>query len=267
MTPAATPAMPDLGTFATYAPFLGFVLFVGMIVCAEVGHLVARRRAREQGRVDGAGLIDTAIFALLGLLVAFTFSGAAERFDKRRSLIVEEANAIGTAYLRLDMLPAPTRDDMRLLFRRYVEARLAIYRALPDTSAARAHFDAADGLQQEIWERAVAVSAGAQDLRMLLLPAVNDMIDITTTRTMAMLTHTPPVIFILLIGFALVSALLAGRALPVDARRHWLRSVLYALTMSAAIYVIIDMEYPRAGVIRIDDFDSVLESVRSSMKP
>lgn len=259
--------MPSLGTFSAYAPYLGLLLFVGMIASAELGHFIARRRAREQGQADGAGLIDTAIFALLGLLVAFTFSGAADRFDKRRSLIVEEANAIGTAYLRLDLLPAPAQDDMRLLFRRYVEARLAIYRALPDTVAARAHFNAANDMQQEIWNRAIAASAGAQDVRMLLLPAVNDMIDITTTRTMAMLTHTPPLIFILLIGFALVSALLAGRALPVESRRHWLRSVLYALTMSAAIYVIIDMEYPRAGVIRIDDFDSVLESVRSSMKP
>ncbi len=74
----------------------------------------------------------------MGLLVAFTFSGAATRFDDRRHLIVDEANAIGTAYARLDLLAPGPRQELRELFRRYVDGRLAIYRAVPDRAKVRA---------------------------------------------------------------------------------------------------------------------------------
>jgi len=250
----------------SYSAIVGIALFVGMTVCAEIGRRLALRKSRDAVTDSGAGLIDTAIFALLGLLVAFTFSGAASRFDTRRAQIVDEANAIGTAYLRLDLLPAPARDDLRAQFRRYVEERIAIYRALPDLAAAQAHLAAANGMQQQIWNDVVAASADRDSTRVLLLPAVNDMFDITTTRTMATLTHTPSIIFGLLLGIALVSALLAGRALGTGGGRPWLRAVLYALTMTATIYVIVDMEFPRAGLIRVDDFDTLLVNVRAGMR-
>lgn len=240
-------------------------LFVGMLLVAEVGHRLGRRRAGAAAS-EGAGLVDTAIFALLGLLVAFTFSGASDRFEKRRDLIVTEANAIGTAYLRLDLLPPSARSELQALMRRYVDSRIAVYRALPDVTKAYAELDASGRIQQEIWEKSVAASDVASASRMLLLPALNDTFDITTTRTMAALTHTPPVIYYLLFGLALASSLLAGRAFAASERSHWLYSILYALTMAAAIYVIVDMEFPRAGLIRVDNFDTLLVNLRSSMK-
>ena len=84
------------------------------------------------GARAGAGVVDGAVFGLLGLLVAFTFSGAATRFDARRQLVVEEANAIGAAYLRLDVLPAAAQPALRARFREYLDSRLAAYRAVPD---------------------------------------------------------------------------------------------------------------------------------------
>ena len=98
------------------------------------------------------------MFALLGLLIAFTFSGAAVRFDQRRSLIVQETNDIGTAYLRLDLLPPSAQPALRDLFRRYLDSRLEVYRRLPDIEAARAELARSNELQGEIWSRAVAAS-------------------------------------------------------------------------------------------------------------
>ena len=86
----------------------------------------------------GESAAEGAIFALLGLLVAFTFSGAASRFDARRQLIVEETNDIGTAYLRLRLLPLSAQPALREQFRQYVDARLAFYRKLKDMPAAMA---------------------------------------------------------------------------------------------------------------------------------
>jgi hypothetical protein len=96
-----------------------------------------RRLARDpEGALAGVGIVEGAVFGLLALLVAFAFSGSAARFDTRRQLIVEETNAIGTAYLRLDLLPTAAQPSLRAHFRQYVAARLDVYRQLSDRAAA-----------------------------------------------------------------------------------------------------------------------------------
>jgi hypothetical protein len=85
----------------------------------------------------GFGTIEGSVLALLGLLIAFTFSGASARFDTRRQLIVEATNHIGTAYLRLDLLPAGAQPALRESFRRYVDARIEVNRKLPDMAAVK----------------------------------------------------------------------------------------------------------------------------------
>jgi hypothetical protein len=125
-TPAAHAMI--FSNFTLGAMLLAGGLFLALVACLEIGRRVGVRRAARDGEAAraGAGVVEGAVFALLGLLVAFTFSGAAARFDQRRALIVEEANAIGTAYLRLDLLPAAAREELRESFRRYVDARLAV---------------------------------------------------------------------------------------------------------------------------------------------
>ena len=99
--------------------------------------------------------MEAAIFALLGLLLGFSFSGATTRLEARRQLIIGEANAIGTAYLRLDELPASDQPEMRHLFREYVDARVAAYAQVPDMKAFHQGVAQAGQLQQQIWARAV----------------------------------------------------------------------------------------------------------------
>ena len=98
-------------------------LFFGMLVLLEVGRRIGIRRLAKdpEGAEAGVGTVEGAVFALLGLLIAFTFSGAASRFDTRRQLIIEETNDIGTAYLRLDLLSAEAQPGLREKFRQYVE--------------------------------------------------------------------------------------------------------------------------------------------------
>jgi hypothetical protein len=122
----------SFSNFTLEAALLAVGLFASLLACLEIGRRIGVRRAAQEGEAAraGAGVVEGAVFALLGLLIAFTFSGAASRFDHRRTLIVEEANAIGTAYLRLDLLPAAAQEELRESFRRYVDARLAVYRAV-----------------------------------------------------------------------------------------------------------------------------------------
>ncbi|MGH7676641.1 MAG: DUF4239 domain-containing protein [Gemmatimonadales bacterium] len=255
--------------FRVAALLLIAALLGGTLLCLEIGRRVALARPpRSAGGGPETGAVEAAMFALLGLLIAFTFSGAAQRFDARRHLIVEEANAIGTAYLRLDLLPGPAQPALRDLFRRYVDTRLAVYRALPDLDAARAELGRAAALQGEIWTQAVAAAQGAPTTApaMLLLPALNAMIDITTTRTMATRMHVPSLVFVLLGVLALVCAFLAGYGMAASPSRSWVHSLTFALVLTAAIYVIVDFEYPRLGLLRVDAFDQVLVDVRASMR-
>lgn len=257
--------------YALTALSITFGLFFGMLLFLDIGRRIGlRRRAQDpEGAGVGTSAVDGAVFALLGLLIAFTFSGAASRFDARRVLIVEEANAIGTAYLRLDVAPVSAQPALRDLFRRYVDSRLEIYRKLPDLDAVKAELARSTQLQGEIWTQAVAagrLEGAPPAATMLLLPALNQMIDITTTRTMAGQMHPPTIIFGMLYGLALASALLAGYGMTGGRSRDWLHMLAFAVVLALAVYVIIDIEYPRLGLIRVDAFDQVLVEVRASMK-
>jgi hypothetical protein len=245
-------------------------LLAGIVVMMDLGRRVGARRLARHGdsAIAGVAAVDGAVFALLGLLLAFTFSAAASRFDARRQLVVEEANNIGTAYLRLDLLPADTQPQLRDSFRRYVDSRINVYRKMPDIEAARVELGNGAGLQNEIWVQAVMASGAVESpsARILLLPAINQMIDITTTRTAAAQFHTPTIVFVVLLILVLASSFLAGHAMAAGKDRDWIHMLCFAVVVSAAVYVILDFEFPRVGLVRLDSFDHVLVDLRASMK-
>jgi hypothetical protein len=204
----------------------------------------------------------------MGLLLAFTFSGAASRFDARRQLIVEETNAIGTAYLRLDLLPADHQSRLRDDFRNYLDARLSVYRKLPDFQASKAEMSKATALQGQIWTRAVAArkEVSSPAVTSLVLSSLNEMIDITTTRAVASETNPPAIVFVMLLILLLASSLLAGYGMSAGKTHSWLHMVGFAFIMAIAVYVIIDIEFPRVGLVRVDYVDQILVDLRDSMR-
>jgi hypothetical protein len=245
-----------------------FGLFAGMVLLLEIGRCLGRRRQakEEAGARAGLGQVEGAVFALMGLLVAFTFSGAATRFDTRRQLIVQEANAIGTAWLRLDLLSASAQPELRDLFRRYLDSRLATYQKLPDIEAATAEARKANALQGKIWTRATAACReAASPLTAQVIPALNEMFDVAATRNAAAQIHPPAIIFIMLGALALMSSLLAGYAMAGGRSRSWIHLIGFALILATTVYVILDLEFPRLGMVRIDSFDRVLVELRATM--
>jgi hypothetical protein len=245
-------------------------LFLGMLLFLEIGRRLGIRRLNDDSSTaaEGIGAADGAVFAVLGLLIAFTFSGATARFDSRRQLIVEETNDIGTAYLRLDLLPADAQPALRESFRRYLDSRIEVYRKFPDITAVRESLVKANELQSQIWRQAVAAirTEGVPPAAtMLLLPALNAMIDITTTRTMAMQLHPPAVVFVMLFGLALAASFLAGYGMTGSKIRSRFHMLGFALVMAVAVFVILDIEYPRLGLVRVDVFDQALVDLRESM--
>jgi len=245
-------------------------LCAGMLLVLELGRrLGTRRLARDpEGARAGLGAVEGSVFGLLGLLIAFSFGGAAARFDHRRELIVQEANAISTAWARLDMLPSQPRETSRDLFRRYLDSRLEAYRLMPDIAAARQALAKSAELQREIWKVATVTcrTEEGRGLAMIVLPPLNEMFDIFTTRTRAVAHHTPRIVFVMLFGLSLGCSILAGYGMASGRERSWTHMVGFAVVTAAAVYVILDLEYPRVGLIRVDAADQVLIELRESMK-
>jgi hypothetical protein len=245
-------------------------LFAGMLLMLVLGQRLGRRSLAQEADIARSRLtgVETAIFGLMGLMIAFSFSGAAARYELRRQLVVDEANAIGTAYLRLDLLPAASQPVLRDQFRRYVTARIAVERVLPDIETSNAQAAIATTLQKEIWSGVLAaLKESPPQATIVVLPSLNEMIDITTTRAIAMHTHTPTLIFAVLLILGLVCSMLAGYVLAyTNTGNVRLHVIAFAVVVTLTIYVIFDLDYPRFGIIRLDFADQGLIDLLAGMK-
>ncbi|MFC5580116.1 hypothetical protein [Rhodanobacter terrae] len=240
-------------------------LLLGLLICVQAGFVLGRR----YGVKGEANTLSGAVFGLLGLLLAFSFSGAASRFEHRRELITQEANAIGTAYLRIDLLPAAAQAPLREAMRKYMQQRLDTYQAMPGSaSSARAWADSA-ATQQQIWTQATtaAQASGSNAALSLVASALNEMFDITTTRLAATRNHPPAVIDLMLFLLALMSALLAGYGMAEGGRVPWLQVMVFAVALTVTVFVIRDLEYPRLGLVRVDAADQLLVEMLHGITP
>jgi hypothetical protein len=246
------------------------VLVTAILTSIEVGYRTGlRRRARARASSLGESrAIETSVFSLMGLLIAFVFAGAAVRFDNRRSLIAQEANAIETAYLRLDLLPKEAQTELREDFRAYLVGRLAVTRDIPDMKAVNEDLKRSSILQRKVWKEAVEASEGSRSpaTQMLVLSALNEMIDITTVRTVGMISHLPFLVVALLGITILLSSFLTGYSISAFGTRDWLSAIIFAIAVSCATYATLDYEYPRIGLVRTDPVDQMLIEVLERME-
>jgi len=246
-----------------------FGLFIAMFACMEIGRRAGHWRADRDTTNSGQGLgaVEGAIFGLLGLMLAFTFSGAASRFDMRRIQIIDEANAISTAYLRIDVLPEETRPALRQVFRDYVDARIAIYRAMPDVAATEAALARSTEMQRRIWDLAIHAGDIAPPGRPLIVvyTALTEMFDMAATRIATMRLHPPTIVYLLLATLLLTCSALGGYSLGINRQRSKIHAFGFVFILVLTVYIILDMEHPRLGFVRIGAFDDLLVQVRASM--
>jgi hypothetical protein len=246
-------------------------LFLSILIALDVGRRfgLARLATDPEGLEKGSGPAEGAVFGLLALLIAFTFSGAASRFEGRRQLLTEEANAIGAAYLRLDLLPEDVQPALRELFRRYTEVRSMTYRSSADFALTSERLAEGAALRKRIWTETVAAFQGPEPpppAAPMVIPALNTMFDIATTRAMATRNHPPVIVFLLLFGISLVGALLVGYGTAVNKRRRWFHRLVFAAMLSLTVCVIVDLELPYVGLIRVDSGEQVLVELRQRME-
>jgi hypothetical protein len=245
------------------------IFFAGMFLCMELGYRLGRRGnahgAQNDRNAASFGIIESAIFALFSLLLAFTFSATAQRFDERRHLIIEEANSIRTAWRTVSLLPASYGPEMQDLFGQYVDARLRFYK-IP-TSKLSNESGQEQALERKIWVEAVAGCADLNDrsVRSLILTSFNDMFNMAAVRRWVIRVHTPFSILAMLVLVGWACSLLAGLRMSGADKRSWVHVLGFASIVTLAVLVILDMEYPRFGLIGVDTMDAVLHEVRGAL--
>ncbi len=244
-------------------------LFIALLAALEVGRWLARRRAGTEPASAESNAADGVVFALLGLMIAFTFTSSADRFDERRKLIIEQANVIGTAWLRVDLLAQPDREPIRRCMRDWVKLYLEIVSKPPEEDSAefKARLVQAHILEDQAWQAAVAAvdrSPRPQYANLVLSP-INDWIDLTSTRVEMSDRGLPPLVMPTLIALAIAGAMLAGFGMAKQQARNPLHILLFAGTIAFSLFVIIDMSHPRSGLVRLDAADRAMKQLYASM--
>jgi hypothetical protein len=263
--------------FALFAVGIAFVFFISSLVLLNYGRHLGLRYLRRQGTDSMAGLptVEGAVFALIGLLLAFTVSGALQRFDERRQLVLLEANAVSAAYDRLGLFEGDVARDLQAKLKEYVHARIELYRMPHDFSLWEGE-EAWSPTQQakilefknKIWE-ATAAACPPANFRPpcpFALPALSTIFEVARLRLGAAEKHPPQIVYMMLFGLGLGGSLLAGFGMAAAKARSWIHMVIFAATLAVTLYVVTDMEFPRLGLIRIEDFDHFLTDVHEQMR-
>jgi hypothetical protein len=216
------------------------------------------------------------VFALIGLLLAFTISGALQRFDERRQLVIQEANAASTAHDRLALFEGNVGRNLQTKLQDYVGSRIDLYRMPHDFSLWQHSelFSSEQGvkvvdLKNKLWDATVAAcpEASFRPACAQTLPALASLFEVARLRLGASEKHPPQIIYGMLFGLGLGGSLLAGFGMAAATARSWIHMVVFASTLTVALYTITDMEYPRLGLIRIEYFDHFLVDAHQQMQP
>lgn len=258
--------MPQYSYLQTAPAFImAFVLFITLNLVYVLGHRFRAYHLRRNPLLKESDLttINGMLLGLLGLMLAFSFSMANERFDSRRALVVEEANIISTVIQRTDMYSDSLRTAWRSVLRQYVEERIAFYEARMDVAQAAVHFLRADSISNRLWSQVVGQAKKDQETTRTsqIIPALNDMMDITTTRRAAGEGTIPPSIMYFLFVLCVVAAFLLG----YDSKGplNGVMVVGFALMLSATVFTIIDLDRPRSGIINLDGPHQRMVDLRS----
>jgi len=252
-----------------WLPFAAVAFCAVIWGCAVAGRWLGERELRDdpEGARLGTGAVEGAVFGLLGLLMAFTFDGAADRMSVRRDLVTDEANAIGTAWLRLDLLDGADSDAMRPRFREYVEARLRLAEDFRSSDSLSPSERTSQQLQAQIWRESVSAVQRLPNPEVgpPLLEALNEMIDIAGTRAVRMRTHPSAIIYLLLGLLTMAATFLAGFGMAGRKSGASLHMWAFICLLTATLYVTVDLEFPRFGLIQIGTADRSLVQLRGSM--
>ncbi|ULQ55566.1 hypothetical protein KJS94_13015 [Flavihumibacter rivuli] len=250
---------------------ISLALIVLMLTAIYAGFRIGSyRRNRSPKPVEdtGSGSQVSALFGLSAFILGFTFSMASARYESRRSIMVDEVNNIGTAYLRTDLYPDSIGRKMKGLFRDYVDERINYWEnSRRDTALMNASINRSNKIAMEIWKMVMDYSRQPNGFvpTSQMTPAMNAVIDIVTKRNQTYLNIVPEIIVGMLFMLTICSAFLSGysnKGTGVD----WTVAIGFSLLSSLVIYITLDLDRSKRGVITLKEQHQLMVDFRKSIE-
>ena len=249
---------------ADFPPFVFVLSFFVLWLSMRIGASILRRQRKlEEGIREDFGIILTATLTLLGLIIGFSFSMAISRYDQRKNYEEAEANAIGTEYVRADLLPVADAAKVRALLRNYLDHRVLSYMTRDEQQIRQINARTAE-LQTELWS-AVLPPAAAQPTPMVALAVsgMNDVLNSQGYTQAAWWNRIPIAAWGLMAAIAICCNVLIGYGAR-NAKAERILLLVVPLLVSISFFLIADIDSPRGGVIRVNpqNLTSLAESLR-----
>jgi len=232
-------------------------LMAGIVAAHEIGFwLGSLTRSADEPFDRQVALVRTSTAALVAFLIGFAFSGAASRFVDRLDIIVKEANALGTAYLRADTIAEPQRGELKAALKEYTTDRVTLLsregRDLIEPLLAKVN-----GLHERMWQSAIKGTQQSAPLMGIVLPPINQIIDLHLTHLAMARRHLPIPIMTALLGTAAIGVGILGFGNGRGGRRFSLLDSVYGAVLAVALWITIDLDYPGIGIIRMSNIPVV----------
>jgi hypothetical protein len=246
-------------------PVVFLLTLAAVLLAVEAGFRLGRFRLRhaDSEREAPVGTMVAATLGLFGFLLAFTFNMAASRFDAKRQVIVEEANAIGTAYLRADLVEEPHRGRIKELLREYVDVRIGAARS---AAAALEGKRRSEELHQALWAETRAAAAAHPPVpATLFVQPVNEVIDLHGKRVaIALHSRIPGTIWLALYAIGMLAMSAMGYHAGLSVNRRSMAAILVAVTFSAVLWLIANLDRSQEGTLTVSQ--QAMTELRASME-
>ena len=234
---------------------------IGLIAGLGAAHTIgfwlgSLARSADEPFDRHVALVRTATAALVAFLIGFAFSGAASRFINRQDMVVKEANALGTAYLRADSIAEPQRDELKAALKEYTADRAALL-SRDGRDRIEPLLGKVGGLHERMWRSAIGAAHGNAPLMAVVLPPINEVIDLHSEHLAMARRHLPTPIMALLLGTAAISLGLVGFGNGRVGRRFSALDSVYGIVLATALWMTIDLDYPGIGLIKVSNLPVV----------
>jgi hypothetical protein len=255
-----------LDPIPTWVIMLGSALL--LVAANELGFRLGRGKGPGLGPQEPSAIVQGAAFTVLALLLGFSFALALGRYDARRSTLLREANAIGTTFLRADLLDAKTASAIRVDLRSYVAQRTAFARADSDPQQRLIADNRSAEIQRDMWR--LAVSAARRDPRSTIIPlftaSLNDTINLSIEERAVLATHIPDIVIIGLLLIGVIASAMMGYGFGRLGQRAIVFKAAFAVVLAIALGLVLDLDRPQRGLIRVNltPLQNVQQSIDAS---
>lgn len=224
------------------------VLFAAALLGYIIGRIISRR-VDDRSQI---GAVQASILGLLALMLGFTFAAASARYDTRRYLGVEEANAIGTTFLRAQTLPEPYRTRTSQMIRKYIDLRVESTSLSGNLEALANIKKRTERLQQDMWAQATAVARRYPNpITATFLQTLNESIDLYSARVAAFINRVPDTVLWILACIAIIGLAITGYNFGLAGQRSWIVLSLVSILVAAVIIMIVDLDQPQVGPTQV----------------